>query len=223
MAVSNYTTLIGAKSVSGSIKEFVNNDIIPVETIVSNAELFIYQRMRTRQMIVYTTSALGTNADGLALPARFRGPIYFEFRADGTSAKSVPELKDLPFVLNAVTYDGTGGTSSGLPSFYAIDGTGLRFEKKSNLNRPTLFAHHAGLVALTSATGGAGTTTNFLTSDYPRLLMAACAMYAYEWMEQERDKLYWLKIAEAEIGQANSEGEQQSLVGADISLQFQEF
>ena len=49
--------------------------------------------------------------------------------------------------------------------------------------------------------------TNFLTTRYPRMLLAAACAFANEYLKDDTEKQYWLAIVTAEIEQAMRESD----------------
>ena len=212
--MTSYPDLIAAKGTVGSIKRWVNNNTVDSATIVTEAEAWIYSRLRDRRMLTSTSGTLGTAVDTLALPARFKQWKHFMFEASGTTAKSIPVRKTLEFVLDRFSYQGDGSRETGLPLYWATDAENMQFEKKNDKARPFRLTYYQALASLSTATGG---TTNFLTEDYPTLLRKVCMGFANEFLKDEREKVYWLKLAEAEINEANVESDE-DLVAADIQM-----
>jgi len=215
MAETNYSTLVGAKTVAGSIKEKVNHANIPIAQIVTDAEAWIYQRLRVREMLAHTTGTLTTSTYQSVLPALFRASKFFMFTANGTVAKSEPTKELLETVLQNWSYDGTGARTVGKPQMYAADGTTLTFEIEADQNYPWHLLNYQAAAALVGTTN----ETNFLTGTYPHILRATSYFQAYQWMKNEREKLYWRKVAEGEIEQANVESDFE-LIDTDIVMEI---
>lgn len=73
--VMTYTTLIGPKSQSGSILNWVGYSKVDIGTIVDEAQALIYSILRVRQMRFQWVFGLGVGGCKIALPARFLDPI----------------------------------------------------------------------------------------------------------------------------------------------------
>ena len=75
----DYNSLIGDKTVPGSIKLWINNALIDVGTILSEAQALIYQHLRVREMIVSDYAFVMAQGDySKPLPARFLDPIAMQ-------------------------------------------------------------------------------------------------------------------------------------------------
>jgi len=207
----NYNDLIAAKGTVGSIKNWVNNDEIPSATIVTEAEASIYRSLRVREMITRTTGTLTTSVDNIPLPSDFQDAVRFMFTATGTTAKFVPEFKSLPVVLDAWNYDGTA-RATGLPRYWGLTGTSMQFNDPADKNYPWHLEYYRIPPALSTATAS---STNFLTSRYPKLLRAVCLVEAYEWLRNEKEKMYWQAVAAREIVEVSRSAD---LAQTDIEL-----
>ncbi len=197
-----YSTLITDKGTDGSIKSWVNHDGVPSTTILAEAEAWIYQRLRARQNMTVATGTLTASSDTIGLPTGYRAPRHLMFTATASSAKSIPTRKPLEFVEDNFEYDGSGNRTEGRPIWWATDESNIQFEKLADQNYPYRFRHYRAMPAL-----GTATETNFLTQEYPTLLKAACLYRAYEFLRNEREKLYWRSEAEREIQAVNYEAD----------------
>ena len=111
----NYTTLTGAKTVDGSIQQWINDSTVPASVILSEAEAWIYQFLRCREMralgtgtIAATASTIDISSLNLLEPISFRrygsdagriyllDPQHFEERlstqSDGSLDSGVPDM-----------------------------------------------------------------------------------------------------------------------------------
>ncbi len=210
----NYTTLVADRDTDGSIKNWVNDSRVPSTTILTEAEAWLYQRLRVRQNLQTATGTLSTGNDTIALPTGYRGRYFFMFTGTATTAKFVPRSSLLDFVINQFSYDASGNRVQGLPRYWATDSTNIQFDVQADKNYPYLFKYYGSLAALAG-----GNETNFLTDDYPTLLKAACLYRAYEHLKNDREKLYWLGVAEKEAMAANAESDQE-LQGAELDVQI---
>ena len=57
----NYSDLVATKTTAGSIKQWLNHDGVPSTTILEEAEAWVYQRLRIRQMITSSAGTLTTS------------------------------------------------------------------------------------------------------------------------------------------------------------------
>ena len=209
-----YATLVADRDCDGSIKNWVNHNKVPSTAILTEVQQWIYERIRVRQMLVTATGNLAADADTITLPTRYRQPYMFMFTANATVAKTIPKYKPLDFVLSQFNYQADGTRTKARPSFWATDESNLQFETQADRTYPYLFKHYAALADLDP-----DNQTNFLTSTYPRLLRVVSMVFAYEHLKNEREKVYYLKIVEDEVYEANKDSDLE-LSGMDIRVEI---
>ena len=169
-------------------------------------------------MLLTATGTITTSTSHIVLPTDFKQAKLLQFTPNGTTGKHVPELRNIDSVWERIGYGTSTLRATGLPQYWGLDGTSIQFELRANVNYPYRLDYYRSLPALTSATGGVGTTTNFLTSEYPRLLRSICNALSYEWLKNEKEKLYWLSVAEKEVFEANTDTDE--LEGADLRMEI---
>lgn len=76
----NFSDLIGAKSIAGSIHNWVNYRKTPVEVVLEEAQAMIFALLRVRQMKTSSVITLPVGAYTAALPARFQEAIAMRDR-----------------------------------------------------------------------------------------------------------------------------------------------
>lgn len=212
--MSDYKTLTGDRDCDGSIKNWVNHNKVPSTAILTEAQQWIYQRIRVRQMLTTLPAAsTAIGDDTIALPSNYRQPFMFMFTANASVAKSIPSYKLLDFVLSQFNYQADGTRTQSRPRFWATDESNIQFETEADKVYPYFFKYYAALADL-----GPDNQTNFLTSTYARLLRVVSVAFAYEHLKNEREKLYYLKLAEGEIFEANKESDLE-LSGVDLVVQ----
>jgi len=215
--MSTYTVLTGAKTTEGSIKEWLNHSGAPSATLLTEAQSWIYQRLRVRQMITTATGTLAADADTITLPTGYKGSVLFMFTGSSSVSKAHVTKKTIDFVVSNFNYDGSGNRTTGRPQYWAADASNIQFEVKADQGYPYLFMYYKALAALAATTN----ETNFLTDDYPTLLRATVLYKGYEWTKNEREKVYWLGIATSEIGKANEDSDLE-LAGTDLAVSIGE-
>jgi hypothetical protein len=192
------TTLTADKTTSGSIKNWVNRSDIPATDILTEAEAYIYQQLRAREMLSTTPLSIAAAASSVALPADFLDPIRFLPYEWGSP---------LPLTHEAVLYDtrdSSGALFDGTPSQWAIfDGT---MTVNSTIPTGETFSGILTYYAQPTALSGSN-ETNFLTTRYPTLLRRACLKHAYEhmkdWPSFERQEA----LTQAAVFEANQTNE----------------
>ena len=75
MAFYSYPVLIASEQAEGSIKNWINKGDIPAAAVLDEAEQYIYERLRVREMLTSTTGTMGVGTASTALPARYRTPL----------------------------------------------------------------------------------------------------------------------------------------------------
>lgn len=168
----DFATITGAKTTAGSLKSWVNHDTIPVDNILTEAEAWIYQRLRTKEMQTSATGTIAIGADGFALPARFVAPLRLAIH-DGVAF--------LPYVheqLFEETLDVDGLLREGTPTKWAIIDDAVQFDAIADEEFDYTLYYYQALPALSVSN-----TTNFLTTRYPTLLRRVCMMFAYEFLK----------------------------------------
>lgn len=208
-----YTQLIGSSSTDGSIANWLNHASIvnSADTIVAEAEAWIYRDLRHWRMLTSTTGAFTANIGGtttvvdyIALPGDYLEDkllyitgIYF----------SRMVRKTLEEVISLYGYDGNGNRIVQQPYYYYNDQTNLKFDSAPDQAYPYLLYYYQQPASLATVNGG----VNFLTQFYPRLLRCACCMMAAEFMKDagqgNYDRTYWMTQASGELAKAQVESD----------------
>ncbi len=202
--MTGYVDLVGDREQDGSIKNWCNNSSVPSATILIEAQAWIYQKVRCRQMIATATGTLASGADTITLPTRYRQPIFLFFSGTASVGKHIPSHKPLDWVKAKWSYDGAGVRSTGRPQFWATDADNIQFEINADQAYSYDFLHYAALANLDNTTG-----TNFLTETYPKLLRAACMHFGYEFLKDDENKNYWGNVAMSEIFDVNADSDRE--------------
>lgn len=210
----DYVTLTGAKTVNGSIAQWVNHADAQnaAATILEEAESFIYRRLRHWRMITEATGVMVANQDYLLISAftnyledkvlRFNGIVNNMVYSDRILRKTIEQVKA------AYGYDSSGARVAQTPTIFYNNGTQLKFDSPPDLAYPYELAFYQQPAALS-----ASNTTNWLTATYPRLVRVACLAGATEFMKDagqgNYDRTYWETLAEGEIAVAMMESDRQ--------------
>lgn len=196
-----YSTLVGDKSTSGSIRDWANNDRIPSEQVLKEAQAAIYARLRVREMRAIGIGTMGTNTEVMALAQDYRAFRGGKMWITGTSKSSLT-LRLEHEVEAARSYDETGALESVRPEIFAIVGTEAHFPCIPDAAYVVRYPYFRTPAAL-----GTQTETNFLTEKYPTILRAMCLSYANEYLKNAEERDRWLKVAMALIQDANAESD----------------
>jgi hypothetical protein len=214
----NYTTLVGARSIEGSIRNWVNRETTPSTTVLTEAEALIYQELRVRPMQQVVTGVLAADADAIDLASeapRFRQPISFFFTATATVVRHWPAFRPLDEVLQDWEWDSDGNRVDGLPDKWSYEGDNLQFDKPTDVARPWRLTYYGALAPLSVSN-----ETNFLTSRYPTLLRCACLAITASFDKDDKEEAKWVAKLGQQIQRANVDGDLE-LAGQQIDYDFE--
>jgi hypothetical protein len=200
----NYTSLVADKTTAGSIKRWINNGSIDAETVLAEAEAWIWGKLRIRPMLTVAEGSIADGSDTYDFPTDFLEPIWFGYR--GLYTGEIRQL-DVHQLEGQRSFDSAGSVEEGEPSRYYLRGDNppvAQLDMASDAARTARLVYFAKPAAL-----GSGNLENFLTRRAPRLLRCACLAFANEFMKQQSEKDYWLKLAAVEISEINVEIERE--------------
>ena len=196
--MTTYTILNGAKTVEGSIKYAVNHSTVPSASIITNAEAFIYSRLRVREMKALVTGTILAAASTVALPTGYREAIWLGLGAD--YARNIPIL-DEDHYERITGFTSAGALNTGPPSYCRIGDTTITFDTVFDQSYTYRLHYYKTPTALVTD------TTNFLSTKYEHVLEAICKYFAYMHRENLVYADRWLQIGMAGIEQANVEND----------------
>lgn len=195
----NYTTLTGAKSTAGSIKDWINYASLPSADILTEAEAWIYSRIRTREMRSEVEVTISSGASTASLPAGFIDPISFQLYEDGYPLPYLDEGS-----LESLRYrDSAGAISSGRPGNWAIYNELLQFDYLADAEYKGRMVYYKTPDALAASSN----ETNFLTDRYPTLLRRVCMAFAYEFRKNTKQYQSYISLAEHDVFEVNKEAD----------------
>jgi hypothetical protein len=196
-----YGTLTGPKSTLGSIRSWVNYELVDVEGVLLDAQAYIYGALRTREMRATAAFSLALNDQTEPLPTGFLEPIKLIY----STGETIEPKEESELIVNR------GEIQSGQPFEYAIYDELFQFEVKAD-------AAYTGTILYwkRSTYLGAQNRTNFLTTRYPNLLRVACLMHAAD-MVADSEYERWKKRTDELIGRANVEADL-ARKGADYTV-----
>lgn len=205
-----WTILTGGRSTEGSIKNWVNNSLVPSSAILAEAEAEIYNRLRVREMLTLKEGTLGSGSYRIALPTGYRA--MYSFRFTGTKKATLTKIPLYELEEN-FEYDADSNRATGKPETYAADGSYIWFDKKANEAYPYTYRYYQALPNLAEATNEG----NFLTDKFPTLLRCACMYKAFQWLRNTREEMKYLREMEREIEQVNEMDDFEQL-GSDLVM-----
>ncbi len=193
----DYTALIASKTTAGSLKSWINRDTIDPATILGEAEALIYTTLRHWKMKAEATGVMAIGVATIALPADFIDAR--DLRITGPHARRLGR-GDERSVQDRYEYDSAGARISQQPRWFYLSGLLARFDSPADLAYPYLLAYHQRPAAL-----GDSNTTNFLTTDAPRLLRTACMLSATEFEKEvgqgQFDRSYWQQQLDKQLAE----------------------
>ena len=191
----DYTTLIASRETAGSIKFQINYDRIDSVAILDEAEKWIYQRLRTFDMMAIEPIAIAADAVSVTKPTGFLDPIHFGIPGHVNRFK----YWDLERFQASLAWDDTATLPVAPPTVYTRSGDSLLFNAKADQ------AYTGKIAFFKSPTPLSGSNeTNWLTDRYPSLLRRVTLMFAAEARKEyemfDRTELRALKdIAEIKV------------------------
>lgn len=214
MAMS-YTTLTGAKTVAGSIANWINHADAQASaaTILEEAESLIYRRLRHWRMVTKQAVSMTVGQDYIALSTfvnyledkilKYNGMVNNMIYTDRI------DRQDITIVQEAYSFNSSGARVQQTPQIFYVDGDNINFDSPADLAYPCLFSYFKQPASLSVSN-----TTNWLTVYYPRLVRCACMAGAAEFMKDagqgNYDRTYWENEAEKEIMIAQAESDMQN-------------
>ena len=191
MAIT-FAVITGAKDTEGSIKNWLNDSTVPATNILIEAEAWIYERLRVREMLARSTSfQFDIATDSEALPSDFLDPVQYLPHNYGAP---LPYYHEEAF---RAPRDEAGALFEGTPSRWTVIGTTAYVDVTCDANFAGVLMYYARPAALSS-----GNTTNFLTVRYPTLLRTVCTGLGFGFKKDEARKTSELQIAELALREA---------------------
>lgn len=211
--MSSYTVLIGTRQTAGSLKNYCNDERFDPATVVTEAQAWIYSRLRVWEMQVDDEGAhpLAAGDISLDLPITLRFKAPYKLMLTGTNPAIGGGGREIvhrshAFVTSHWSWDNTGARVRGTPQFFSHFGSKFYFDVAALDNYPTRLFYYEAPAVLEAGTN----ETNFLTEKYPKLLRHACMFNAFEHLRRPDEREYHLKLAMAEVQQANMNSDQAS-------------
>lgn len=173
----DYTTLTGAKDVEGSIRNYTNWAETPADTVLSEAQGYIYSRLRVREMEhVVRNLPIALGDDSLQLPADFMQPIGEESFGIESPWQHKIDIFDPAQFETYRAVDENGAVYAGQPSVCMILGAPpiAYFEVKADRAYTAKLLYYRRPEPL-----GPANETNWLTTRWPQLVRAATNYFAH--------------------------------------------
>jgi hypothetical protein len=206
--MTDYTTLIAARTTTGSIAYMINFDRIDSAGIVNKAEKFIFRKIRVREMLVVGASiTIELDANTATLPTGFLDPIHFGIPG---YCHSLAYLDTERFRAE-LAFDQDGALPTAMPTRFTVDGTLMHFDvnaEQEYTGRLTYFGRPDPLST---------SNANWLTDRYPDLLERTCLMYALEERKEWNERNTVMGLIEKDLDEIKREND---LAMRSMSLDF---
>lgn len=167
----NYTTLVADATTEGSIKYAINYSRIDSAGILEEAQAWIYQHLRVRQMVASSDIAITSTATTATFPTGYLDPIHFCIPGYVSKIR----LKDAEWFRSHLGWDESAVMPEGVPSYWCDISTTIQLDTKADqaYTAKMVYFKKPDLLSVSN-------TTNWLTDRYPSLVRRACLMFAAE-------------------------------------------
>lgn len=196
----NYTTLVGAKTLAGSIKRTVNYAQIDETVVLEDAQTLLYSILRCREMRSLWSPTVSVGDSSKALPALFMEPIG-PYITDTANLRYKHVLETA--LMQSRIYDGSGVLVSGTPCVWTILDETVLFDCKFDTARTLSLPYYKQPALLASSSN----ETNWLTVRYPHLLRQACKVSAHAFMKNWSARDAELSVLATLIERTNAESD----------------
>jgi hypothetical protein len=209
----DYTSLTSPKGTNGSIANWVNfsDTLLPLADILTDAQAFIYERLRVREMKTTGTISLAQGDILKALPANTLDVIaLFDQYNNKIKAREAASL------LGRRTVDSTGAWNQGQPGYFSLWDESFQFDYAANLAMTFNYLIYNQPAYLSS-----GNPTNFLTTRFPQLLRYACLMSAADFLNDDGKYNRYMQRFVA-LGDSANQTEDQQMWGMEADPDYSE-
>lgn len=175
----DYTILVADKTVEGSIKNWINWNIAPATTILTQAQAMVYSRLRVKEMLRYKQDGeILLNASSMTMPSDYIA--IKKWKRIGTNSGRIWVL-DPDHWMNKRQRNDDGTMVAGTPQYAMIQGGSdpanpitAHFDVKADQDYDWEMIYYGRPTPL-----GVSNTQNFLTDRYEWLLRSACLYQGY--------------------------------------------
>ncbi len=208
----DFSTLVADRDTNGSLKNWVNYSRIDSEGILTEAQAWIFSKLRVPEMVATASVSILSGASTAALPTGYRDPLQF----------SIPgwigrlRLKDVEWFRTHLAFDESAVLPTGLPTYWCRIGDLIQTNTLADQ------AYTASLTYFQTPTAlSVSNETNWLTEKYPTLLRRACLMFSYEFRKEmdmfDREE----QRALSAIAEIRVEGDEQ-MRGIELDFNWEE-
>jgi len=196
----SYKTLTGAKTVEGSIRNWVNWDKAPATVLLADAEATIGQKLRCKEMRTLVTGTIAIGATSITLPSGFRGVKSLKLSGDYTNRIVMRDASEFE---DGLTYQTDGSLDTGTPSACTLTGDSILLNREADIEY-----NYRMHIMQTPTAMSTGNDTNFLSTVYPHMLRAACLYHANLHRKDMKEASKWQAIMSDAIQDANVEADE---------------
>lgn len=211
-----YAQLIADRKTDGSIKNWLNNDSLPVQTIVYEAQRDLYARLRCREMVALYEGAMVAAQDYIdittAVP-RYRQPLAMKLYGAWTG--NIQHTTPVRLEDERVYDSSTLLLVEGQPTLYTVRGSRIVWDFLPDDAYTFRWLYYGALADLDADSN----TTNFLLDRCFPAFKAACLMHAAEWQKKDSDRTYWAQVLTAHITAFNQEADAE--LGQDSDMRVE--
>lgn len=196
----DWWTLTANKGTEGSIKNWVNHSVVPVETVITEAEALIFQRLRVISMLTLLEGSLSDGDQTIDISAlRFLQPRSFYLTGDYQQKVTLRQQEVFEL---ALAWDTDGTLAEGTPTDYMHNRSTIYLNREADATIPYRIWYYAKPVPLSESN-----VTNLLTTDYPHILREACLAVAYQFRKDStrRGEALQALAAYIEMAQVDSD------------------
>lgn len=189
----DYNSLVASKGTSGSILTFTKYNLVDVEAVLEDAQSYIYQRLRVREMRGYLTITTNTTDDHLFFTGGFLDSIYLRHRVLGIEIELLNEEQ----LFRRRVYDTDGDLIEGAPTAYCMISDRMVFDVQPDqeYDLDHVFYYTIGFLS-------AETPTTYISAKYPHILRQACVGLAGQHMKDYDEAKTALALCDAMIDDA---------------------